>query len=150
MIITITVISIIVITILVWAVNKILTTKICPICAGVFLTWLWFLIGMKLNLLSIIDYQLITAVIMGGTVVGLMSKLEKQIETKFILIWKTIFVVSGFTAVYNLLFADWALFLAGVIAAVACIFIFKVSKINKGSIKPQRTKELEKQMKNCC
>lgn len=71
-------ISILIITFAVWLANRKLSVKICPICAGVLLTWLWMLFGMGYGLLSIEKYQLITAILMGGSVVGITNKLEEK------------------------------------------------------------------------
>jgi len=76
--IIIAVVSIVVFTVIAWAMNKKLPIKICPICAGVSLTWLWMLLGMGYGLLSIEKYQLITAVLMGGSVVGITNKLQEK------------------------------------------------------------------------
>ena len=64
-----------------WIVNRKLSTKVCPICAGVLLTWLWMLLGMGYGLLSVEKYQLITAVLMGGSVIGITNKLEEKYKT---------------------------------------------------------------------
>lgn len=74
----IAIISILSLTSIVWVLNKILLIKICPICAGVSLTWLWMLLGMGYGLLSIEKYQLITAILMGGSVVGITNKIEEK------------------------------------------------------------------------
>lgn len=74
----ITIISIFIFTSLVWGFNKISPIKICPICAGVFTTWLWMLLGMGYGLLSVEKYQLIIAILMGGSVIGIVNKLEEK------------------------------------------------------------------------
>lgn len=149
----ITIISILLITPIIWLINKKLKFKICPICAGVSLTWLWLLTGIKLNLLNSADYQLLVAILMGGTVVGLMFKLEQFIKLKFVLIWKTLFVVLGFMVVHSLISSDWVVFLVSAILIVIVTFIFKVSKLsleNKKLDDISSTKKLEEKMKNCC
>ena len=146
----IAIISILIITLLIWSLKKVLPFNVCPICAGVFLTWLWMLVGMFLGLLSTENYQLITAVLMGGTVVGLMSKLEQFIKPKFVLIWKALFVALGFVAVYSLISVDWIIFLVGVILAVAFTFAFKIPKVRQENQESEKRKELEEKMKNCC
>lgn len=143
----ITLLSIASITLIVWLVKKLLKFEICPICAGVMLTWLWMLVGMKLNLLSSGTYLLLTGILMGGTIVGLMSKLEKHIKPRFILWWKTIFVLSGFTAVYSILNDNWMLFVIAVVIPVICTL---VCTIKKGHQISAQEKELEDKMKNCC
>ena len=72
----IAIISILVFTLIVWFANKLLPFSICPICAGVFLTWIWMFVGISLGELSLANYQLPTTMLMGGTVVGLTFKLE--------------------------------------------------------------------------
>src|SRR3989344_8267180 len=144
----IAIISILIITLLIWSLKKVLPFNVCPICAGVFLTWLWMLVGMFLGLLSTENYQLITAVLMGGTVVGLMSKLEQFIKPKFVLIWKALFVALGFVAVYSLISVDWIIFLVGVILAVAFTFAFKIPKVRQENQESEKRKELEEKMKN--
>jgi len=131
-------------------VNKLLSFKICPICAGVFLTWIWLLIGMKLNLLLTTNYQLLTAILMGGTVVGSTFKLEQFIKPKFILIWKTIFVILGFLAVYGLLSSAWIVFIIALVLAVLTTLVFKIKKGSEKKPESEQTRILEEKMKNCC
>ena len=143
----IAILSILIITLAVWLVNKKLPIQVCPVCAGVFLTWLWMFIGMFLGKLSIANYQLPISVLMGGTVVGLMSKLEQFINPKFVLIWKVVFVVSGFTAVYSLITNQWGIFAIGVIVDIVATFIFKTYGAEKENL---NLKELKEKIKNCC
>ena len=142
--------SILILTSAISLVKNKLKFEICPICAGVTLTWLWMLTGIILGKLSTIDYQLPTALLMGGTVIGLMSKLEPLIKQKFVLIWKTIFVVSGFIAAYNLIFNNWVIFSISVALAVTSILLLKTHTTSKENQKSQQTKEFEEKMKNCC
>ena len=141
------ILSILIITLAVWLVNKKLPIQVCPVCAGVFLTWLWMFIGMSLGKLLIANYQLPVSVLMGGTVVGLMSKLEQFINLKFVLIWKMIFVVSGFTAVYSLITDQWGIFAIGVIVDIVVTLIFKTYGAEKENL---NLKKLKEKIKNCC
>ncbi len=145
----IVIISVLFITVVFWLARKYSSIKICPICSGVFLTWLWLFIGMKLNLLFTADYQLITAILMGGTVVGAMSKLEQFIKPNLLLFWKTIFVIFGFLAFYGLLLNKYLIFGIGVIFAIVITFIFKIRKEEAENRKLKNT-EFEDKMKNCC
>jgi len=146
----IVIISILIITFATWLLRKYLSLKICPICVGVALTWIWLLVGMKLNLLSTVNYQLPVAILMGGTVVGLMSKLEQFVNQKFILIWKTIFVASGFSAVYGLINTDWTMFAVGAILAVVVTFVLKTRGVEPEKQESEQVKKLKEKMKNCC
>jgi hypothetical protein len=74
---TIAILSILILTLLVWISNKILPVKVCSICAGVTLTWLWMFSGMWLGLLSVSRYEFITAVLMGASIGGIVTELKK-------------------------------------------------------------------------
>jgi len=78
MIIIIAVISILVFTLLVWIVNKKLSINICPICAGVTLTWVWMFAGMWFGLLSATRYEFITAILMGASIGGIVTEIKKK------------------------------------------------------------------------
>ena len=142
--------SIFVFTGIIWILNKKLPFQICPICAGVSLTWLWIFFGMFFGKLLVVDYQLPTAILAGGTVVGLMSKLEEFIKKKFVLIWKTIFVVSGFMAVYSLITNQWGIFAVGVIIDITVTLMFKTYGAEKENPDLKKIKELKEKMKRCC
>ena len=69
--------SVLILTILVWIINKKLPIQICSICAGVSLTWIGMLVGMFLGKLSI-DYQLPTAILAGASIGGIVAELKKM------------------------------------------------------------------------
>lgn len=143
-------ISIVVITFMFWLLNKQWSFKLCPVCAGVSLTWLWLLVGMWRGQLLAADYQLPIASLAGGTVVGLMSKLEPLIKVKPVLIWKTLFIISGFGAVYSLLMANWLMFSMGAVLASAGTLVFKRSTAEPENKESEQTKALKEQLKRCC
>ena|SRR3989344_5131396 len=147
---TIAIFLIIILTTAIWILNKVLSRKICSICAGVSLTWLFMLLGIYFGKLSAIDYQQPVAILAGGTVVGLMSKLETLIKVNWMLFWKTVFVLSGFTAVYGLIAFDWKAFSVGAIFTILFTLMFKTGKVDEQSQKSAKLKELEEKMKNCC
>ena len=60
-------------------VKKVVGKKICAICAAVSLTWLGLLL---LKLLGVQVDLLVIAILMGQSVVGLMTKLEEYFEKK--------------------------------------------------------------------
>ncbi len=144
------ILSILILTSAIWVLNKILSIKICSICAGVTLTWLGMFFGMFFGKLSVALYQVPTAILAGGTVVGLMSKLEEFIKEKFILIWKTIFVVSGFTAVYSLIAQEWKILALCVIIDMVATFLFKTDKLGQENKESEQVKKLKEKMENCC
>ncbi|MFA7192299.1 MAG: hypothetical protein WC089_03320 [Candidatus Paceibacterota bacterium] len=73
----IAIVSITAFTVLIYLLNKKLPIQICPICAGVTLTWAWLLIGMWFGLLSVASYELITAILMGASIGGIVNELKK-------------------------------------------------------------------------
>ncbi len=143
MLITITVISILVITTLVWLANKVLPFQACPVCAGTFLTWLWLVVahflGYEINLV-------IPALLMGGTVVGVMYKLEKKfsgLPAGRLLLWKVVFVPAGFAAAYGVLEQLWT----AVLLVLAFIFLLSLALLSSHG---ESTGGLEKKLKDCC
>lgn len=152
--------SILVVTALFWVLNKLLPFKVCPICAGVAGTWLWMLVGMLSGYLSTINYQLITAVLMGGSVVGIANLLEKRFPQssdgwRTPLLWKTLFIPAGFAAVYGILLANWYILAASAILLVfiALYFTAKLPLGTENKKDPRhdgKVEKIEKEMEKCC
>ena len=82
--------------------------------------------------------------------VGSTFKLEQFIKPKFILIWKTIFVILGFLAVYGLLSSAWIVFIIALVLAVLTTLVFKIKKGSEKKPESEQTRILEEKMKNCC
>lgn len=137
--------------------KKLIGKKICAICAAVSLTWLSLLIlkfsGFKID-------NLVIAILMGQSVVGLMTKTEKYFQEKglpkFWLI-RILIITGGTLFVYWLLKEKYALLIPLLIAA-ALLLPFFFSLINQADFKkPKNSKnyqkaisKLEKMMENCC
>jgi hypothetical protein len=156
MIIAVTVVSILAVTVLVWLANKILPFKVCPVCAGVFLTWVGLLgahfFGYRIDLV-------IPALLMGGSVVGIAYQLEKKfagLSPDVLLIRKTLIISAGFIVAYSILAQWWTVFLfaAGFILLVSFLFPPKASSpsADGGESEPhgKSVENLEKSMENCC
>ena len=146
MLITITIISVIVVAGVVWLANKILPFTICPICAGVFLTWVGLIIAYT------IGYQInltIPALLMGGSVVGVVYQLEKKfrdLPVGRILLWKILFIPTGFVVAYGILERLPAVFLL----AVIFLFLASLLLIRKTNTHSESVDGLEKKMEECC
>jgi len=146
MIITITAVSIIVIAGVVWLINRVLPFTICPICAGVFLTWVWLIVA------HIFGYQInlvVPSLLMGGSVVGIAYQLEKKfrnLSAGKILLWKMLFIPAGFVAAYGILEQLPAVFL------IAAVFLLLVSLLLVGNAnaRNETATGLEKKMEDCC
>jgi len=154
----ITTISIVVIIGFVWLLNKILPFKVCPICAGVSLTWFWLTVGLLSGWLSVISYQLIVAILMGGTVVGIAYQGEKRFKwaEENIFRFKVPVVILGFILVYLALNnLSWVSFAVEAVILTALVYLFFISPQRKRGINihersPGVVEDLEEEMKNCC
>ncbi|OGD30388.1 hypothetical protein A2833_02000 [Candidatus Azambacteria bacterium RIFCSPHIGHO2_01_FULL_44_55] len=150
MIITIVIISILAISGIAALINKIPPFRICPICAGVAGTWFWLLIGIHLNLLKNENWKLITAILMGGSVVGIAYQIAKRLgPRKSEVLFKALFIPVGFIAVYGLLGSLWIIFVPAILflAVLAALFI----KSPAGTVKTNESvEEIKKRMEDCC
>lgn len=129
-------VSILAITVLVWLADKILPFNVCPICAGVSLTWLWMLtarfLGYEAN-------QMILAMLMGASVVGFAFQFS---------LLKVIFIPIGFVVVYTILTDWWEAAVISLIFAGLSVLLSK-SLLTKSSNNP-KVNDLINKMKNCC
>lgn len=156
MLITITVTSIVAVTALVWLANKILPFTVCPICAGVSLTWAGLLAA------HFLDYSVdlvIPALLMGGTVVGIAYQLEKKsrnMSTGQLLLRKTLFIPAGFIAAYGILAELWAVSAGALAFLLLVTFLlrrFNLRSPDSGGLTSgsrETAEEIEKKMKDCC
>lgn len=142
---------------LTWLLNRFLGAKVCPICAGVFGTWLWMLIGILSGRLSVANYQLPVAILMGGSVVGIAYRIEKRLPQtsagwRTPLLLKTLFIPTGFAAVYGILASWWFIFiiLAVSLLILTLMFIGQIKDKIISERQNRKVEELEDEMKNCC
>lgn len=148
--------SILVITVLGWFVNKLLPFKVCPICAGVSGTWFLILVGILLGWLSVISYQLLVAMLMGGTVVGMAYQGEKRMNVapENVLKFRTAIIVPGFILVYFALTnINWLTLVIEAVVLLSVMYFYFVLPFIREIPPPQdkqKIAELEKKMENCC
>ena len=144
--IIITAISIIGITGLTLLFSRMTGWRVCPICAGVSLTWILILAGIYLGWLGG-SWQLIAATAMGGSVVGIAYSLK----TRKVLLFKSLFIPIGFIAAYELLARSWLLSIASLaILAFLAIAFTRRGKVLLGSDENLKVKRVEKEMEECC
>ncbi len=149
-------ISILVITGLVWLLNKALPFKVCPICAGVSGTWFLLLVGILLGWLSVMSYQLLIAVLMGGTVVGMAYQGEKRMNVapENFLKFRTAVIVPGFILAYfAFMNISWFTLIIEAVVLMAVTYFFFVLpwvKSTPPAGDEQKIAELEEKMKECC
>ncbi len=149
MLITITIISILVITLVVWLANKILPFTVCPICAGSFLTWVGLVsahfMGYQIDLV-------VPALLMGGSVVGIAYQLEKKFRNQSagrLLLFKVFFIPAGFVAAYAVLEQLWVALLVAIVFLFALSCLLSSSSSTAGS-REETVGDIEKKMKDCC
>ena len=143
MLVTIGLIS--VVTLAVSVVNKLLSFRVCPVCAGVSLTWLLMTAGILTGQLLITDYQLPLAILIGGTVVGVSNKNKNKLKAPIVL--------SGFLLVYYALnYLNWTIFWVEVAVLVLIMYAYFIVPDKKLKIgdNPVKVKEIEEKLKNCC
>lgn len=140
--------SIIIITGLIWLLNKILPRPLCPVCAGVGGTWFWLIVAAKFFSYEI--DPMIPALLLGGSVVGITYQIEKRITGKQLFIfWKTAFIAIGFAGAYSLLKNQWYIFLTTATAFLIIALIVLMLPALRSADK-QKVKKLTKEMENCC
>ena len=141
-----TLVSIIVVTVIVWLVGKASPLKVCALCGGVFLTWT-ALVALRYAGYAI--EPVIPALLMGGSSVGIAFQLEKSLSRgQNALVWKTIFVLAGFTAAYLLLRYEWLWFALAALAFASLALIG--TRPLQGGREGGKVKELEKKLESCC
>ncbi|OGG71248.1 hypothetical protein A3F27_00075 [Candidatus Kaiserbacteria bacterium RIFCSPHIGHO2_12_FULL_53_13] len=148
MLITITVISVLIVSGAAWLASRILPFKVCPICAGVFLTWTGLvaahLLGYQINLV-------VPALLMGGSVVGIAYQLEKKFRGSAgtLLLWKTFFIPAGFAAAYSLLAQLWTALILTTFFLFLITLLFLSSGGRPGA-REETVGNIEKNMEDCC
>jgi len=150
MLITISVLSILAISTVVWLANRVLPFVVCPIWAGVFLTWLGLLAAH-----FIMGYQIaliVPALLMGGSVVGIAYQLEKKLRgssADMLLLWKVFFIPIGFAAAYAVLEQWWTTFLFA-FAFLAALSMWFFSSHSMTGPHEETIGDIEKKMEDCC
>ena len=130
--------------------HRALPFKVCPLCGGVAGTWIWMMIAAYRG--YAVDMR-VTALMMGGTVVGLAGELEKRIKFRYPLIWKSVFVIGGFWTAF--LLQVGRLDLVGLSALSLAVFTYLFSKLNlhehnAPASENKELSELEKKIEDCC
>ncbi|KKU73378.1 MAG: hypothetical protein UX98_C0008G0044 [Parcubacteria group bacterium GW2011_GWA2_47_26] len=147
------------ITLIVWGVSRFMAIKICPACVGVSGTWLILIFGVLIGALQIEAWQLIIAILMGGTVVGIAFQGEKSIKwaSENPMWWKLVIVLPGFLAVYGAIqYMSWMTFIFAVAILGLVMYAFFVRKHGRGAARDidrgdsVTVKNLEKKLDKCC
>ncbi|MBI4022205.1 MAG: hypothetical protein HY372_02515 [Candidatus Andersenbacteria bacterium] len=129
--------------------NQLWHKRLCPICAGVagtcMLLLAWYWLGGAVNLL-------VPAILLGGSVVGLAYQGEKRLAaTRSPLLWKALFIPTGFAAAGWLLASQWLMF-SGAISLLGLITMAFFMPRNSRATRMARgaSMALREKMKHCC
>ncbi|MBI2409628.1 hypothetical protein HYV30_01125 [Candidatus Kaiserbacteria bacterium] len=140
--IVIVIASILAIALLAWAVNRISSFPICPICAGVAGTWLAML---ALRFAGYAVPVTLMAMLIGGSVVGIAYQLERRVSKPRL--FKALAIPAGFVAGYGIVAEEWLLaFLAG----LAAILITGIFLEKSSSPAAKKRGQLLRELADCC
>src|SRR5690349_11438156 len=90
--------------------------RVCPLCTGVLVTWVWLLIVLYTG--GRAD-PLIPAVLMGGSAVGIANAATKHMEQRRASVVRTILTLLGFILTYVMI---TRILPVGVLATIAAIY----------------------------
>ena len=152
----IVIVSIAALTLVLYLFNKILPFRVCPICAGVSLTWFLISIGIYKGILPAADWIMLLTMLMGGTVVGIAYQAEKTFRwaKENNVLSKTLIILVGLPLAY-LAIENLALgtILIEAVLMIILIYFFFIKKrgsapshLNNG----KTISDLEKQLEECC
>jgi hypothetical protein len=142
-----TVVSILAIAALAWAVKWMLRVSVCPICLGVGGTWLTMVVARYFGVAF--DTSMLP-VLLGGSAVGVAYQLEKHLpEGRSALLWKTLFIPLSLAAGYGIALPDWTVLAAAAVAVLILSAFFFISPRSEAS-DGATVEKLQEQMKKCC
>ncbi len=142
--------SIIVIAGIAAVLNRLFAWKLCPLCAGAAGTWLWMIGGIYGNMLPRESWQLLAAVLMGGTIVGILYQLERKRHTPISASVKVLLFLFGYIGAYGLLQENWIVAFLGVVSYGIATMILMRKPTPPPASEQEKIKELEERMKQCC
>lgn len=145
--ILVTAASILALTGIVWALKRLTSAPLCPICLGVGGTWAWMLVARSLGLA--VDPTML-AILLGGSVAGVAYLIEKRLPPqRSALLWKTLFLPLGFVAAYALAQALWVV-LGASAAALTLLTAYFLRSPAEAAGQSEQVNALTEKMKNCC
>ena len=118
--------------------------KICPICVTVSALWFLITIGIWLRVLTDQNWRLLTALLMGGSVVGIAYQRNS-------FLWKVASIALGMPIAFLLIYdiSLKTIVIEAALLLVLAYFLF-VKRSFSESNNDERVSKLEEQMKNCC
>ncbi len=117
--------------------------KICKICASVSLAWILLTIAIWQKILVSPNWITFTALLMGGSVVGI----AYQKKSFF---WKAVVIICGMPLAFIFVTNISAPIIIVEITILAFFAFYLFVKKDNGEGENKTTAMLEKEMKNCC
>lgn len=146
-VVLVTVLSILALTGAAWLAARILPFAVCPVCVGVAGTWLWMVIA---QLAGIGFDAWMPAILLGGSVVGAADRLESRLPPgRSPLLWKALFVPTGFATAYGLAASHWGLLAGGSAALAFLAAAFFLPRRGRDQSRAA-VEELERRLEKCC
>lgn len=130
-------ISIALFTLIFWGLHKARLVSVCPICAGVVITWVGGIIALSLE--TSWANPLMIGILIGASIGALVTKYGSTLG----LLWKSLVTVLGVASVYLLLQKQFWLGLALIAVIVILTIIYRPKKNTSTEVK----KDL---FENCC
>ncbi len=131
--------------------NKFLPFRLCPVCLGVSGTWIWLSAAVLIGGLNWEVYQLLIAVLLGGTVVGIayQGEYRSRFASAHPLLWKLLVLVIGFPLAYAAVRRlSWPLLVLEILILAGIGYMYFIRKPEQKS--PHHETTLEKKLKQCC
>ncbi|MBI2552750.1 hypothetical protein HYW17_05630 [Candidatus Uhrbacteria bacterium] len=161
---------ILIITGVVWFLNKLLPFKLCPVCAGVSSTWITLSVLVLSGIIptcpapSLLwcgdsSFIIPISILMGGTVVGIAYQGEKSLHwvRRYPIAWKLAVMVVGFPLVYGAVqYMSWATLGVELVVLSGVVYVFFIRRGIHGEphaphrSDAQNVQNIEKGLEQCC
>lgn len=132
-------------------ISKLTGINVCAICCAVCLTWLTLLL---LKITSIFNVSTVTlGILMGGSVVGIMYKLEAWFErNKYPGYWlyRILIITGGFLMVYYFLTNQVLNLITTIAIVILAVFISYIYVDTTSNSKTKNKNDLRKKLEHCC
>ncbi|MEK7608746.1 MAG: hypothetical protein AAB495_04155 [Patescibacteria group bacterium] len=133
---------------------KVFPFRICAICVGTAGTWIVLL---TLRAYGFAVDPIVIAALLGGSAVGIAYQGDKMLaQKKSSLLWKMLFIPTGFVAAYALVSELWLFGVLVIFILVTIAFVFldffskKTALIDTPATNEEQRKKVEKMLDDCC
>ena len=150
-------ISLVAVAFIVISLRSYTSLRLCPVCAGVVVTWAWLLALVTLRPELYEVYRLPLAILMGASVAGSMRALEGRIGLSVTqsAAWKVVFVTAGVGAVHAIAsraaFTEITLWLGAVVLVAGIGLLSGRSGAERATeVTESKVARIKKEMEECC